>query len=527
MQLENWDKAIAIYSSLTKNTPTDQPAWLTLGSAYLAKGEKDAAKATFDAAFNAKSEGPYAMIASGRILLLQGKLTEADAIFAKAEKYGRKDVTTHRLIGESFLYNLPGEKRNFARAEEKLKQAMDISSKDYPTLMAIAYCYKEIPNGGLAAQHYEYAANLEPKNPLPLFMLAKVYKAAKLNDKFMLYLDKAITLDPKYTQALRARAEFLYFEKQWEKATQAAKDLVNNGTEVTIEDEMLLANLLYITHDCKGCSELVNKILQKDGSKNYLRRLLAYCNSDNEKYEEGLKILEDFFKQVTPDKIIATDYEQLAKMQVKTGRDTLVAVANYRKAIEMDSSKWPLHEDIGNLLYKKGDYCNAAIEFQKNLDSLPDPPAMKYYFLGLCYYYCTDDSLRYEKAEKAFSKVTDKAPDAASGWSWRAKAMSKLEPDIANHPELLDEFGKAKPFFDRFVQIGEADPNKYKKDLITSYEYLSSYHFLRKEDDFAKLYLDKLLSIDPENQSAKDIKKFMEGETPAPPPVKGGGKGKK
>ena len=105
--------------------------------------------------------------------------------------------------------------------------------------------------------------------------------------------------------------------------------------------------------------------------------------------------------------------------------------------------------------------------------------------------------------------------------------MSKLEPDIANHPELLDEFGKAKPFFDRFVQIGEADPNKYKKDLITSYEYLSSYHFLRKEDDFAKLYLDKLLSIDPENQSAKDIKKFMEGETPAPPPVKGGGKGKK
>ena len=100
MQLENWDKAIKVYSELTKKDPTDQPAWLTLGSAYLVKGEKDKAKESFEAAFNAKADGPYAMIANGRNLLLLSKQQEADASFSKAEKYGRKDVGVKRFSPE-------------------------------------------------------------------------------------------------------------------------------------------------------------------------------------------------------------------------------------------------------------------------------------------------------------------------------------------------------------------------------------------------------------------------------------------
>lgn len=529
MQLENWDKAIATYSSLTKQDPTDQVAWLTLGSAYLAKGNKDKAKETFDAAFSAKSEGALAMIASGRVLLLQGKTAEADEIFKKAKKYGKKDIVTKRLIGESFLYNVPGVKPNFTRTEEELKEAMELSAKDFPTLMSLAYCYKEIPNGGLAAQNYEYAANIEPKNPLPLFMLAKVYRAAKLSDKFMTYVDRAIAVKPDYSEALRAKAEFLYFDKKWEKATEAAKELVNKAAEVTIEDEMLLANLLYITKDCVGCSALVEKILKKDGSKNYLRRLQAYCDYDNGNHQEGLKILEDFFKQVAPEKILPSDYEYLAKLQIKSGRDTVAAIKNYRKTIVLDSSKWTLYEDIAQLYYKSKNYCDAAVAYQAYVDSLTDKQALvnANYFLGLSHYYCSSDTMRFEKAEKAFATITELVPDAGLGWAWRAKAMSKLEPDIASNPgdtTMLNAFGRAKPYFDKFIAIGEADPVKNKKDLVISYEYLTSYYFLKKDDVNAKIFLDKLFGLDPENPTGKEILKFLQGETPAPPPIKGKGK---
>ena len=37
MQLEDWDKAISIFTALTKADPADQSAFLSLGNAYLAK----------------------------------------------------------------------------------------------------------------------------------------------------------------------------------------------------------------------------------------------------------------------------------------------------------------------------------------------------------------------------------------------------------------------------------------------------------------------------------------------------------
>ena len=268
MQTENWDKAIEIYTALTKANSTDQTAFLTMGNAWLAKGDKDKAKANFEAAFNAKPEGPLAFIANGRVLLLQNNMAEADKQFAKAAKNGKKDVNALRQIGESYLYTVPGVKPNFTRAEELLKSAVDVGSKDFTAIMTLGYAYKEMPNGGLAAQQYELAEALEPKNPLAKYMLAVVYKAAKLPEKFLAYADKAIAVVPNYTLALRAKAEFYYYGRKWEKATEAYKALVANGADVKIEDEMQLANCLFISKDYKGCSELVERIIKKDGSKN-------------------------------------------------------------------------------------------------------------------------------------------------------------------------------------------------------------------------------------------------------------------
>lgn len=531
MQLENWDKAIEVYTALTKKDATDEPAWLTLGSAYLAKGDVAKARASFDAAFNAKSEGPFAMIASGRILLLEKQAAKADEILKKAKKYGKKDIAIKRLIGESFLYDIPGVKPNFTRAEEELKEAMEFSSKDFPTLMSLGYCYKEMPNGGLAAQHYEFALNAEPQNALATFMLAKVYRSAKIPDKFLSYVDKAIALSPKFTEALRSKAEFLYFDKKWEQATEAAKALVNQGVEVTIEDEMLLANLLYITKDCKGCSEIVEKILKQDGSKNYLRRLQAYCNYDNGQYPQGLQILEDFFKQVAPDKILASDYEYLARLQIKNGKDTGVAVRNFLKVIEMDSSKWTLHQEIAKLSYDAKDYCKAAKSYQSYIDSLTEKQELvnSNYYLGLCHYFCSEDSMHFVKAESAFTKITELLPEASVGWLWLAKSAKNRDPDVVLNPELITEFGVAKPYFEKYAELASTDKEKNKRDLIPAYEYLSYYHFSRNEDEPAKAAIAKLLELDPQNPSGVGMKEAIEaggGATPQPPAKpNGGGKG--
>jgi tetratricopeptide (TPR) repeat protein len=248
MQLEDWDKAISIYTALTKANATDQNALLNLGNAYLAKGNKEEARKIFESTFAVKTEGALAFVANGRVLLLQDNQTEADNQFKKAAKNARKDVNALRQIGESYLFYVSaGAKRpNLTRAEELLKVAYEMNTKDYNTLMSLAYCYKEMPNGGLAAQFYEYAEQQEQSNPLPKLMIAKVYKAAKLGDKFLLNIDRTIAIAPTYTLALREKALYLYFARKWEDATKAYKNLVANGAEVIIEDEMELANCLFM-----------------------------------------------------------------------------------------------------------------------------------------------------------------------------------------------------------------------------------------------------------------------------------------
>lgn len=545
MQLEDWDKAIKAYTALTKATPTDQAAWLNLANAYLAKGDKAESQKALVAAFDANNEGAYAQISLARQLLLKNDDTQATGLFKKAAKAAKKDVAAHRMIGESYIFYMsPGSKRpNLTRAETELKAALDVNSKDFATLMALGYVYKEMPNGGLAAQNYEFAEALEPKNPLPKLMLAKVYKAAKLPQKFEQNIDKAISVSPNFTPALRAKAEHFYFGRKWEEALQAYKDLVNNGAEVTIEDEMQLANTLYVNKDCKGTSELVEKILKKDGTKNYLRRLQAYCDYENNEYQRGLDILNSYFQVVTPDKILPSDYTYLGRLQLATKGDTAAAIGNLQKSIEVDTSghNWGLNKEIAELLYTRRDYCGAVQSYGAYLDSLPanDPTYVQFtYKKGVAQYYCKDDSLRYEKAEAIFKVVAERIPTSGLGWLWAGKSAAKLDPDIQAHPdstELLNQFGKAQVYFETYVGIASADKAKNKNDLITALGYLSYYYFLKGDAPNVKKYVDQLLEINPTDETGLELKKRLdEGSilpgtpsTPAKPPVNGGGKGKK
>lgn len=533
MQLEEWDKAINIYSALSKATPGDQDILLTLGNAYLAKGDNAKAAETFKAAYDAKPEGPLAYVALARTALLQNNSAETDNQLKKASKNARKDMVALRQIGETYLFYVsPGSKKpNFTRAEELLKAAVDVNGKDFATLMSLAYTYKEIPNGGLAAQYYEYAEAIEPKNPLPKLMIAKVYKAAKVPDKPVIYFDKAIAVQPNYTPALRGKAEHLYFARKWEDAAKAYKELVGKGAEVTIEDEMQLANTLYITHDCKGTSELVEKILAKDGSKNYLRRLQAYCDYENGDYVRGLQILNDYFKIVTPEKMLPSDFEYHANLLLKTKGDTSMAMVDYQKAIDMDSSggRWHLYRDIADLQYARKDQCGAAISYKIYLDSLPatDANYASYlYKLGLSQYYCKTDSLRYVNAEQTFVKITVARPTALIGWFWSARSAEMQDPtqeEITADPTLATKYGKARTYYEKYIELAGVDKEKNKKDLLRAYQYLAYTYFVAKEETLFRAIIPKWLELETDPDKIKFINEMNDAFGKEEPPTPGSG----
>ena len=529
MQLEEWDKAISVFTGLTQADPADQSAFLSLGNAYLAKGDKQNAMAKFKAAFDAKSDATMAFVANGRVLLLQDNIAEAEKQFAKAKRYAKKDMTTWRQIGESYFYYIePGAKKpNLAKAEAYFTEALEVSSKDFALQMSLGACYKEMSNGGPAAQHYEYAAALEPKNPLPKLMLAKVYRIAKVPEKPVLFYNKAIEVAPNYSPALRGKAEYYFFVLyNYEEATKAYKDLVEKGTDIKIEDEMQLANCYYLTKDCISCSDLVEKILKKDPSKNYLRRLQAYCDYENGNFDRGLKTLDGYFKIVTPDKILPSDYEYHARLLLQLKGDTTQAINDYKKVIEMDSSKWKLYEDMDKLEWSRRNYCAALGWYKMYMDSVSSPKATEWYNLGMRNYFCKEDPKHFEYAEYAFAKVTEINPTAAIGWLWAAKSAERLDPNpdsIAVHPELALDYGKARGYYEKYAELAEVDKEKNKKDLLKGYQYLAYCYFVRVEADKFGPVMDKWQALETDPAQLQTITEMRAafGKDTAP---NGGGK---
>lgn len=650
MQMEDWDKAISIYSAIGNN----QQAMLALGNAHLAKGDKSKALETFKKAFDSNPEGgAFAYIALGRVKLLENDAAEADKQFARAAKAGKKDVDALRSIGESYLY---GPTRNLTRTEELLKNAYEAKTKDFTTLMMLGYCYKEVPNGGLAIQHYEFAEAVQPTNPLVQYMIARCYLQAKIYDKYKDKLEAAAALDNGFTPALREIAEYWYFRKRnYVEALKALEELTTKGREVKVEDEMLLANAYFLNKKFKECSETVDKVMKKDNSKNYLRRLQGYCLYETGQPQKALEVLSDYFKNapapttqngvvklekeggvyvipnvkvngvpmrmiydtgasslslslleakqmwkhgqlvaddfvgVAPYKIangeiaegykviikevefngikisnaealivasnnapvlmgqsileklgktqfdpqmqtltivnaikklsiLASDYEYIAKSRVASKGDTAQAISEFRKAVEIDPTTWANYKDISSLYTAQKNYCGAGPALQFYLDSVAytggKPEAMDYYRLGTSNYFCRDDSMRYEKAFAAYSKVTELIPTAAIGWLWAGKSAAKLDPDMSTETDngevymkKIAEFGKAKTYFEKYVEIASVDVAKNKKDLVSALEYLTYLHYTKADVAAYQAASAKLLEIDPANETGLGFQK--------------------
>ena len=199
------------------------------------------------------------------------------------------------------------------------------------------------------------------------------------------------------------------------------------------------------------------------------------------------------------------------------------------KVIEMDNNRWKLYEDIDKIEWSRKNYCGALKVYKMYLDSVKTPKATEWYNLGMRYYFCKEEPMRYENAEKAFAKVTEINPTAAIGWLWAAKSAAYRDPSpdsIAVHPELANEYGKALNYYEKYAEVASADKDKNKKDLLKAYQYIAYCYFVKVDAAKFTPVMDQWQALETDPAQLQVISEMRDAFGKDSGPAGGGGKNK-
>ncbi|MFN5318135.1 MAG: tetratricopeptide repeat protein [Bacteroidia bacterium] len=495
---EQYESASSMFLRLVAKFPMKGDYWYYFGENLLKAENTDSAETLFSSGIQNEPSNPLNFVGLGKVYKTNGRMEEADAAFKKALDLGNaKNAEVFIRISDANISITP---KNLSKAFEYLQLAEKLQPKNPEVYILQGDAFLENNNGTEAVKFYEKAKKLEPNSPTATLRLGQLWVRArnyqgKDGEKGALeYYNEAIDASPEFAPAYRELGDLFALAQRYDDA-KANYEKYLQLSKGNIVAKRRYAAFKYKTNDFRGALEELDKIAVEDAGYNINNRLAAYCYYEIKEYTKGLEAMERFIALQPENKLLPKDFEYYGKLLSENGKDSL-AIIKLRQAIELDNANTDLYANIGAIYYKQKNYAMAAEMYEAKIrESKPAPN--DYFRLGQAYFQLK----RYGEADSVFIKVTEAQPKMVTGYSWRAKANSNLDPD--------SKLGLAKPFYEKVIELCEADEatkTKYKKDLLDAYKYQGAYYFLVNNDKATSIsWWEKVLTLAPEDEQAKKV----------------------
>ncbi|MCS7188809.1 MAG: tetratricopeptide repeat protein [Bacteroidia bacterium] len=507
---EDYARALTITQQILSAKPKELYAYYLQGQALLGQyrqaDEEDTrrpfllkqAREAFSAALAKNPKYALAHVGIAEVDVMEKNTEAAKSALAKAEEYGASEVKV--LIEAARVYTLLGGKLGRDKAINFLSKAKIKDSTNAAILRGLGDLWLQEGVVELAIDNYQKATLVEPKNPENFYKLGIAYKKAKSYREAGEAFKKAIDNDASFAPAYRELGEIYYIVQKYPQAKENYQKYVLLRPELSARARY--ATFLYLSKDYKTAIQEIRTVL-KDTFSLILQRLLGYSLIEDGQYEEGLREMDTYFQKQRPEKVIGKDYMLYGKGLDKTNRDSL-AIIYYRNAIQKDSSLGQeIYPDLAGALNALGRYKEAAEVWEKAIAK--NPSLTYHYSLGRVYYklgQTEKDTSYYYKAIQAFRYIQEKKPDLVSVYTELGRCYAMLDPESTE--------GRAKPYYEKVVELGSGDPSKYKSDLIEAHSYLGYYYY--NKQDYQKSYenYSKLKELDPQNPQAAQALPYLE-----------------
>ena len=240
-----------------------------------------------------------------------------------------------------------------------------------------------------------------------------------------------------------------------------------------------------------------------------LNRLLFYNDADLKNDDAALSEAEAFFNAGYPaEDYISQDYLYYGRLLINN-KQTEKGIAQLQKALELDPKQVALYQEIAEAYETIDNYDSAIANYSLYIQHMPEEEVQvtDYYNIGRAAYFAgssidttvTDYAVKQKaylnKADSMFAFVAEKVPDSYLGYFWRARVQSALDPETTE--------GLAKPYYEKTIEVLDAQGDDRPQIYIECYSYLGYYYFVKEDVANSKTYWEKILAIDPEHEVAK------------------------
>ncbi|WP_298731866.1 tetratricopeptide repeat protein [uncultured Chitinophaga sp.] len=513
----------------------DERAYYYLGMAELGLENTEGAAAAFQKGLQAVPNSPLLQVGLGRIDLINGNAAAAKQKFEAASQATQgTNAEVARAIADANTEVKGGDRGYALSVMEKLLNNPDAKGKKKYTPVAADYielgdAYRLLggENGGKAITTYDKALELEPNRAEAVMKQGQVNFNARLLQEAVNDWTKATTMDPNYGPAYYELYQFYitptkntFSLENAAKFLQRYMEVVGTGAGQQ-ENEYNLAAISFYKKDYDAAISKAQSVLPQanDAYKGKFTRLIADAYLQKGDSLNAQKTMDEYVKTVPPEKLETNDYKMLSNIytRLKSSDSAQQAAINKQaltyleKYAEADTTRdVARYEDVARAYANAEAFDKAAEWYQRVIGIKTElketPTAVDYYNVGQNFFRAAGsqsplDTVMLNRADSAFGILAEKFPDITTGHYWRGYVNAAKDE--------LAKTGAAVPYFEKYLSMAEGDPAKNKVGLVRAYTYIMVYYYNKDDKTNLQTYMNKLLAIDPDNQTVKQIKENL------------------
>jgi tetratricopeptide (TPR) repeat protein len=499
LQNENFVRAkqelLTVYNA-DKSTTTA----FYLANAYNRLGAPDSAYYYYQKAESATDA--YGYLAKARLAMMDKK--GQDVIKPLLEKaFSVSKNKNAEVFFQAGILTYHPDKVNLLQAMEYVTEAhrMDAGKIYYGLILGDIYQdlamsdpvkYKAF--GGKAMNKYEEMQARDRKNVLTNIRLGRLWYASTNYDSAMVFLERANSIDPRFSIAHKELGEVYYIKKRYEDAAEEFRkyiELNNNDSRA----KMTYSGFLYQLKEYQKAIDAINTFLISDSNNYVYHRISAFSYYELKKPAEAQESMNRFWQKVGTNKVTGLDYSYAGKIAAAKG-DTANAIKYFKTSVELDTTNADLQSEYAKALFTAKRYKESIVQYKKRMTMEKAPASLDYYYLGRAYY----SNGEYVLADTTFAEFVRLQPKSPDGYLWRAKSMEQLDKSTLK--------GTGSQHYLKFIEIASTDVTRNKSNLVSAYFYLGYVSLTAKDNEKAMEYWGKLLELDPGNAIKSEYDKL-------------------